>query len=99
MQQDESSLLRVVQRLVNLRKAYSALNADAKQEILLCENGGYPLVYRRCDEKESLIIALNPGKESKKVCVNGEMVFGQNCFYDGRELTLNGKSFAIFQEE
>ena len=65
----------------------------------LVGNGGYPLMYKRSDEKGSFIIALNHSKECKKVCVNGELVFSKNCFYDGREMTLHGKSFAIFQEK
>lgn len=66
---DPDSLLNVVRRLVQLRKQHPALCASGQFEPLYAEPGQYPLVYRRSDGKEGILVALNPTAQAVEVAV------------------------------
>jgi len=57
---DPDSLLQYVRKLVTIRKTHPALQSSAGFEILFAQPGKYPLVYKRSNEKDTFIIALNP---------------------------------------
>ncbi len=94
---DENSLLNTVKKLIKIRKSYSCLNADADFKLLECVDGGYPLAYERKDDKGSMIVALNPSKESKRVSVKGKVVYGNNYKQDQTGIELQGVSFVIVE--
>ena len=98
MQSREASLLNTVKKLTALRHEHPALFADAEQKIVLCENGGYPLVFERTDGKETICVAINPSATSAKVTLSGEVLLSQNCQFDGDTITLTGKSFVILKK-
>ena len=60
---ENGSLLRHVQTLIQLRKNHSALRSITEIQFLT-DGSGYPLVYERWDEKEQLLIAINPSLDS-----------------------------------
>ncbi len=95
----ENSLLNTVKKLIKLRKENSALNADGGLKVLRCEDGGYPLVYERTDEKNSFIIAINPSEKKIEMVLTGEMVYQQNCKKEKEKIILLGKSFAVLKKE
>ena len=94
----EDSLLNTVRALAKLRNETPALQADADQKILVCEKGGYPLVYERTNSEKSFVIAINPGAQPAETDVYGKMVMSQNCEIKGEKLVLKGKSFAIMEK-
>jgi len=57
---EAQSLLNRVRALVALRRAHPALHASGELEILYADRGKYPLVYRRSQGDEAIIVALNP---------------------------------------
>ena len=57
---DPDSLLQRVRKLVTIRKTHPALQASAGFKILFAQPGIYPLVYKRSNEKDTFIIAINP---------------------------------------
>jgi glycosidase len=57
---DAQSLLNRVRRLVALRHTHPALRASGEWEILYADRGKYPLVYRRSQGDEMIVVALNP---------------------------------------
>jgi maltose alpha-D-glucosyltransferase/alpha-amylase len=57
---DPDSLLQYVRKLVTIRKTHPALQSSAGFEILFAQPGKYPLVYKRSNEKNTFIIAVNP---------------------------------------
>jgi maltose alpha-D-glucosyltransferase/alpha-amylase len=97
-EKDENSLLNTVKKLVALRNENSALNADGELEVLRCDDGGYPLVYERKDEKKAFVIAINPSEKSVEVERYGKPIILQNCSKMGNKILLSGKSFAIFKK-
>ncbi len=98
MEKDKNSLLNTVRKLIKIRKENSCLNADGKIEVLEEKDGGYPLVYRREDDKEEILVAINPGKEKKEISYSvKEVLFTQNAEVQDGKILLNEKSFVIFK--
>lgn len=60
LSEDENSLLSEVKRLIALRKANTALQSNARIEFL---NDGYPLVYKRSCEEQSVLVVINPAEK------------------------------------
>lgn len=57
--QDESSLLKEVQRLIQIRKKHTALQENGEIE-LLTDSSTYPLAYLRRNTMETILIVINP---------------------------------------
>ncbi|MBQ8515763.1 MAG: DUF3459 domain-containing protein [Ruminococcus sp.] len=57
---EPDSIYHVVQELIALRRAHGALCSSGRIEFLYAERKAYPLVYRRFDENEELLVVLNP---------------------------------------
>ena len=93
----ENSLLNTIKQLIRLRNENAALNADSDLKILRCDNGGYPLVYKRTDGERSFVIAINPSKNEVDINLYGDVILSQNCRKDSKKLTLCDKSFAIMK--
>ena len=98
METDGNSLLNVVRKLIAIRKSSTAFSASSGLEIVSCENGGYPLAYRRFDGADRYLIAINPGCRKTQVPIKGDMVITQNAFVEGDKVVLMGKSFCIIKE-
>jgi len=57
---DPSSLLNYVRRLINLRQSSEALGNDGDWQLISEVNKPYPMVYKRSAGGETYIVALNP---------------------------------------
>jgi maltose alpha-D-glucosyltransferase/alpha-amylase len=67
-QEDEpNSLLNVVRRLVDLRRAHPALCNRSEFLPLYAEPGRYPFVYLRRGEGETILVAVNPSERPVEV--------------------------------
>ena len=91
---NHDSLLSFVNRLIFLHKNNPALWAEAEFEALEI---GYPFVFKRFTEGNSLFIAINP---SEKNCIcdmpyEYEVVLSQNARISENKLFLNSISFMI----
>ena len=95
--QDENSLRSEVKRLIKFRMAHTALQSKGEIEFI---SDGYPLVYRRKDDSESFIVAINPSAQSAKLDVSGDITYkvGGNAVIDGGKLKIDG-STAVFIKE
>lgn len=61
--EDENSLLNEVKALIRLRQSHKALQSDGEISFIRAKRK-YPMIYRRSDDTEDLIIVINPsGKE------------------------------------
>ena len=63
-QNDPESLLNMVKSLVELRHSNTALQSRGDIRMLYAEKQAYPFVYERFDEKQSVIVILNPSEKS-----------------------------------
>ena len=59
----EQSIWKEVQKLIALRKEHTALQSDADMEFIYAEEQAYPFIYVREDEKEQILVVLNPKGE------------------------------------
>ena len=57
---DPDSLLHRVQKIMAIRKTHSALQASGNFEVIFAQAGGYPLIFRRENNTEAFLIAINP---------------------------------------
>jgi maltose alpha-D-glucosyltransferase/alpha-amylase len=98
---DEESLLATVKKFIELRHNTPALCDNTNLEVLKGE--GHSFVYRR----DELVIAANPGKAVQKVKMPYNRTYekrsileivslGGPCTWDGGELRLGAKSFAVW---
>lgn len=93
----KDSLLHFVRTMINLRKEKPALNAAGEYEIVSCENGGYPFIYRRSDGESTFFVALNPSTSPCEISLKGEILLSQNVIVEDNRIILSGKSFAIIE--
>jgi maltose alpha-D-glucosyltransferase/alpha-amylase len=63
-EREPDSLLQQVRKLVAIRKAHTGLQASSNFEILFAEPGKYPLIYKRGNEGDNYIIAINPSHQA-----------------------------------
>ncbi len=95
-EKDENSLLNTVKKLIGIRKEYSCLNADADFTVLECKNGGYPLIYERCNKENRIIVIINPKQQTvERELKYNKVLLSSNCNFDGRKITVNGAGFAV----
>ena len=69
-EQDPNSLLNRVKELVAIRKSHSALQACADFEVLYAKPGKYPLIYKRADNQETFLVAINPSMQPVGIDIN-----------------------------
>jgi maltose alpha-D-glucosyltransferase/alpha-amylase len=91
---DPNSLLNFVRNLTKLRKNNSALGAESEIEFLNPENKSYPLVYKRFNNTQSFIIAVNPSGKTENFTYNipnekYSVTLQENCDIDFVDKTLN----------
>lgn len=93
---DENSLLNHTKKLIKIRRSNKALCADGDLEIL---NAGYPLVYKRSFEDQTIIVAVNPADRDVEIsapaCKN--VLYAKGAEVDGTTLKMGGVSFIIYE--
>jgi maltose alpha-D-glucosyltransferase/alpha-amylase len=86
VQQQEDNpgtLLHRVRKLVTIRKTHSVLQATSDFELLYAKPGLYPLVYKRQNDQDMFIIAINPSSRSCSVelpydsAAHPEVIYGR----------------------
>ena len=95
---DKNSLLNTVKKLIEVRKENVALWADGNFEVI---KKGYPFVYRRFDEKSSIIIAVNPSdKEAElKLPAVSDVLLDRNVECERNNIKFKKQSYIIYLTE
>lgn len=70
---DPNSLLNWTRSLIALRKEHGALWADSRFIPIFNAENPYPMVYLRTDGEETILVALNPTAESRKLSLSSEI--------------------------
>jgi len=99
MEGNEQSLLNTVRKLIQIRSNSSAFSAVAGLEVLSSENNGYPFVFRRFNDTESFVIAINPSNKESVTNLFGTILYGSNIEEINGSILLKGKSFCIIKEK
>lgn len=93
---DPDSLLNHTKKLISLRKEHPALNADGEFEVL---EAGYPFVYKRFNEKETVYIAVNPSDKEMTIALPqiNEVILENNISVIGNKVTFGGVSYLMYK--
>ncbi len=89
---DENSLYSEVKKLIKLRRENPALNSFSDIEFL---TDTYPLIYKKTNEGQSIVVIINPSKEDFGVEDFGGRVIYQYGGFDGK--VIKGQS-AVYIE-
>jgi maltose alpha-D-glucosyltransferase/alpha-amylase len=101
---DKNSVYYVIKELIEIRKSHSALCSSGKIEFIYAKKDTYPLVYKRFNENESFIIAINPSAKDVKCEIDNinpkKIIYshGKGAEFSGNTLTISGESAVIFSE-
>jgi maltose alpha-D-glucosyltransferase/alpha-amylase len=88
---DPASLLNRVRTLITLRKAHPALCASGEFEVIYAEGGRLPFVYRRHQDGQTILVALNPADRPAEVTLPPKTITKS-------PLTLYGKDGALAEK-
>lgn len=98
---DGESLLNHVRRLIELRQAHSAL--QSRSGITFVSDGApkRPLVYKRGNDEETLLVAINPYREEVSFRLDGTLggalyTFGGGAVQKGETVTLLPVSAGVY---
>ena len=98
---DGESLLNHVRRLIELRQAHSAL--QSRSRITFVSDGApkRPLVYKRGNDEETLLVAINPYREEVAFRLDGTLggalyTFGGEAAQKGETVTLPPVSAGVY---
>ena len=98
---DEASLLNHVRRLIELRQAHSAL--QSRSGITFVSDGApkRPLVYKRGNDEETLLVAINPYREEVSFRLDRTLggalyTFGGEAAQKGETVTLPPVSAGVY---
>lgn len=93
-QQDEQSLLNFTKKLIRWHRENPALHAGTEFEIL---RAGYPFVFQRKNEEQTVFVAINPSNYSYDVELPAQMevIYSQNMEICDKKAHMNGVSLLI----
>lgn len=98
---DPDSLYHEIQKLINLRQAHSALQSRGEIEFVYAEEKKYPLAYLRSDNREKILVIINPA--DREVSFDGDYAvkealytFGGEAAFTGGKVTVPGGSAGFY---
>ncbi len=93
---DESSILNFVKKLIALRREHSALCSDGEYRTI---HSGYPLVFERSSENETVRVVINPSAEKKRYADAelSQVLFNHNASVEGSQILLGSRSCLIYK--
>ncbi|MBP3937574.1 MAG: DUF3459 domain-containing protein [Clostridia bacterium] len=94
--EDPHSLLNHVKALIALRKKHPALMAQGDFEVIAT---GYPFVYKRTAEDETVVVAVNPSDTPRTVTLPpiGEVLLQSGVTTSGDTVTMDAVSYLIYK--
>ena len=98
---DPDSLYHEIQKLINIRQAHSALQSRGEIEFVYAEEKQYPLAYLRSDDKEKILVIINPA--DREASFDGDYAvkealytFGGEAAFAGGKVTVPGGSAGFY---
>lgn len=98
-QKDENSLYNEIKKLIKIRQSHSALQSNGKIEFVYAEENKYPLAYIRSNDKEKILIVINPSSESYSFAFKGtaeEIVYQKGEFTHSKDKYTVSKQSVVF---
>ena len=99
---DPDSQYHEIQKLINIRQAHSALLNRGEIEFVYAEENRYPLAYLRSDDKEKILVIINPA--DREVSFDGDYdvkdvvySFGGEAVFTGGKVTVPAGSAGFYR--
>lgn len=90
---DPNSIYHEVKKLIEVRQSEPLLQSEAKVEFVYCEEKAYPLVYRRTDGENSVLIVLNPSGREASFGYDGQL--GEVLYQNGDGVKLESGKMTV----
>ena len=94
-QNDPSSLLNRVKKLIALKNTEPALAAYAEFVPLYAKENTYPFVYARASGKDILLVIINPSEKAASAEFQMNVQYTKPTFLAGKEIKINKKGTTI----
>ena len=98
---DPDSLYHEIRKLIDIRQAHSALQSRGEIEFVYAEEKQYPLAYLRSDDKEKILVIINPA--DREASFDGDYAvkealytFGWEAAFAGGKVTVPGGSAGFY---
>lgn len=83
---DENSLYNEIKRLIRIRQSHTALQSKGKIEFVYAQENAYPLAYIRSDDREKILVIINPSDKECGFDFNGA---GQELLYTNGSVKIS----------
>ena len=93
---DPQSLYYEVKKLIAIRQANPVLQSEAAIEFVYCKAHSYPLVYRRSNGKDRVLVVLNPSVEEVSIPYTGRT--GAELYHTGGSVTAESGRLTVAPE-
>jgi len=90
---DPDSLYHEIQKLINLRQAHSALQSRGEIEFVYAEEKQYPLAYLRSDDREKILVIINPA--DREASFEGDYAVKEALYTFGGEAAFAGGKVTV----
>lgn len=90
---DPDSLYHEIRKLIDIRQAHSALQSRGEIEFVYAEEKQYPLAYLRSDDKEKILVIINPA--DREVSFDGDCAVKEALYTFGREAAFAGGKVTV----
>ena len=90
---DPDSLYHEIRKLIDIRQAHSALQSRGEIEFVYAEEKQYPLAYLRSDDKEKILVIINPA--DREVSFDGDCAVKEALYTFGGEATFAGGKVTV----
>ena len=99
-QDDPSSLLNEVKKLISVRRSFPALQNTAEIEFISDGSEGSPLAYIRCTLSQAVLVMINPTRSAAEVDAgssSGKVIYsvGRGAEVHGYTSTIEAQSAAF----
>ena len=81
---DENSLYNEIKKLISIRQSNSALQSKGEIEFVYAEKNKYPLCYIRSDEKQKILVIINPA--DREVSFPCKFETGEKIYSIGKDI-------------
>jgi len=94
-EKDSESLLNHLKMLIKLRKQYPVLAEDGDFEAI---SNGYPAIYERSLNGETICVAVNPSENEYEIDIFGDVILKRKCEICGNKAKIYGCGYLIYKK-
>ena len=98
---DKGSLLNEIKKLIAFRKEHICLQSNGDIEFVYAKKNEYPLAYIRKDEKEKLLVIVNPSDKDVDITIDlkvkKKLYLIGNSKVEGNKIKIGKESYVVYE--